>query len=146
VGKCAATTNTVATIAFTGKERDMSIGKVLIIGQQPVTPTSKAFENAKCKKKLLKWLESMGVTEYELANQSDLDIYEKITNFDGKIITLGKIAEKRIKSMDVYAWPLPHPSGLNRKLNDKDYEDHVILDCARWLRGETKAPDQFVRY
>jgi uracil-DNA glycosylase family 4 len=43
-----------------------------------------------------------------------------------KIVALGKTAEKALTLLGYDFYAMPHPSGLNRKLNDKDYIEEKI--------------------
>lgn len=45
---------------------------------------------------------------------------------DYKIIALGKTSAKILNMLDVNFFEAPHPSGLNRKLNDKDFVRDMI--------------------
>src|SRR5574337_239013 len=50
-----------------------------------------------------------------------------------KIITLGKVAQWALNQLKIDHFPLPHPSGLNRKLNDKDYVKEQLRLCRKYL-------------
>ena len=52
-----------------------------------------------------------------------------------KIITLGEMAAWGMGQTrgQVSFFQLPHPSGLNRKLNDKEWTAKVLADCKAWL-------------
>ncbi len=120
------------------------MSKVLVVGDRPKSddPNDTPFLNARCKEKLQRWLDSMGITDYVLSNQVREDLPETVTNFP-KAIALGEKAAKRLKKLGVQHYRLPHPSGANRLLNDKRYEEFVIADCARWVRGEITEPTPF---
>lgn len=52
-----------------------------------------------------------------------------------KIVTLGEKADWGFESLksDIPHFKLPHPSGLNRKLNDKEALEKLLADCKAWL-------------
>ena len=50
-----------------------------------------------------------------------------------KIITLGKTAEKALTLLRMQHYAMPHPSGLNRLLNDKEYVTEKINGLRDYL-------------
>jgi hypothetical protein len=52
---------------------------------------------------------------------------------EDKIIALGKAATKHLKELNVNFFELPHPSGLNRKLNDKTEMKKLMKKCKDYL-------------
>lgn len=51
-----------------------------------------------------------------------------------RIIALGRMAEWGIKQVGFEEYfLLPHPSGLNRKMNDRAGVDKMLADCKEWL-------------
>jgi len=51
----------------------------------------------------------------------------KISRYKGfKIVGLGKIAAKALSMSNIDFFEAPHPSGLNRKLNDQEYVEDMI--------------------
>lgn len=52
-----------------------------------------------------------------------------------KIVTLGVMATWGFASLksDIPYHELPHPSGLNRKINDKEALAKMLADCKTWL-------------
>lgn len=52
-----------------------------------------------------------------------------------KIITLGKMADWGLAAVapELPSFALPHPSGLNHKLNDAEYLNKVLAECKAWL-------------
>jgi uracil-DNA glycosylase len=49
------------------------------------------------------------------------------------IIALGSVAAWGMAKTKLPFYQLPHPSGLNRKLNDKEGLDKVLASCKEWL-------------
>lgn len=50
-----------------------------------------------------------------------------------KIIALGEMASWGLTKSKLQFHKMPHPSGLNHKLNDKAYVAKVLEDCKKWL-------------
>lgn len=50
-----------------------------------------------------------------------------------KIVALGKTAEKALTLLGLDFYAMPHPSGLNRKLNDKNYVEEKINGLKEYL-------------
>src|SRR5271165_5389735 len=50
-----------------------------------------------------------------------------------KIVTLGKTAEKALQLLNVEHYPMPHPSGRNRLLNDPKYVEEKINGLKGYL-------------
>jgi len=62
------------------------------------------------------------------------DLSGQLCKFEGyKIVTLGKTASKALTLLRVDFYELPHPSGLNRLLNDKNYIAEKIKGLQSYL-------------
>ena len=122
------------------------MNKVLVIGH---SPSSKEY----CPKKgnptinrLNRWLDDCGVRIYSYSNacahhapflkKADIDetYIHNITQQYNKILTLGKEVEQLFNKMGIEHYALPHPSPLNRKLNDKAYELKIINNIKKYLQ------------
>lgn len=118
--------------------------KLLFIGQNPTTynqSVTRAFVGTKSYNTLVDWIEHMGVSmddcilinacnkigKVKLRDVNLEHVFDSITkNNPDKIIVLGKVAEWALKTVlkkynltGLSYVVLPHPSGLNRQLNDK---------------------------
>lgn len=51
-----------------------------------------------------------------------------------KIIALGRTAEKALTLLRMHHYAMPHPSGLNRKLNDAKYVEEKINGLKNYLQ------------
>jgi hypothetical protein len=49
------------------------------------------------------------------------------------ILALGLFVSRALDRIDVKHYTLPHPSPLNRLLNDKQYENFIIQGCKDYL-------------
>lgn len=103
------------------------------------------FVGTKSYKTLLEWiyLLDIDIHNVKLYNSSEPDTEERIkhqifitevnSGIDWRIIALGKNASKFMDKIEIEYFELPHPSGLNRKLNDKKYIDSLLKECKKWL-------------
>ena len=96
---------------------------VLFVGDKPSknSDPNHAFKGAKCEARLKEWIESIIATsDYMVINRVD-EYFKECVNSHVKrgnpVIALGNAASKALK--DIPHFKLPHPSGLNRKLNNK---------------------------
>lgn len=91
------------------------------------------------------WMETLGFHYYSFSNVIPYEGEYKMKDVDGefvrsfaqgydKVIALGSFASRALSSSGVEHFVLPHPSPLNRKLNNKQYEKQVIEECKEWLR------------
>jgi uracil-DNA glycosylase len=128
--------------------------KVLIVGQNPSRHNldpKVAFKGSKSFKVIEDWASEIGLStsEYILVNAfskvnqkyNKLEVevavhrivrYMSMVKPD-KVIALGKIPAKVLKKAMVAHFELPHPSGLNRKLNDVE-----------WLQGELEKARDYI--
>lgn len=111
---------------------------VLFVGDKPSRLNKNpnvAFVGAKCHKKLMKWIEYIDPDNYLLLNSNTSELLALITTLSThvSIVALGKSAQKRLDTLGVKHYKLDHPSGLNRKLNIKEYELDMLKKCRKWL-------------
>lgn len=90
-------------------------------------------------------MEALGFNHYSFSNvipyegeykmkDVDVDFVKSFTNGYDKVIALGGFASRALSRAGVDHYVLPHPSPLNRKLNDREYEKRVIEECREWLK------------
>jgi len=143
------------------------MNKVLIIGDKPSKKNIKQdvpFVGTRSWVTLLSWLEFLKLNDFEITNipsKQELDnlIVELKKGYKDpvsdqqlvkffflhkyagyKIIVLGNNAEKFVNE---YMWynhyfKLPHPSGRNRLLNNKELVDSLLKQCYNYLHNEDK--------
>ena len=102
-----------------------------------------AFVGTKSYKRLLEWMYHLDadVTDTVLCNKHQInDRLEVITAHlhtsiepGDKVVALGKNAAKRLSELKIEHFEMPHPSGANRKLNDKKYVRDVLRRCKIYL-------------
>jgi len=122
----------------------MNSSELLIIGHSP-SPSSKVREGNPTLKRLDRWLDACDVGIYSFTNlqpSSSLSIknleinktlFHKMVKNYRKVITLGKEVKHYTNKMGYNFYELPHPSPLNRNLNDKNYEKSVIKGLQIYL-------------
>lgn len=117
--------------------------KIVFIGDAPsklnIDPNI-PFVGAKCFPTLVKWINYLKPDYYIVMNSHNLAYNDKtlLTLWKNgfKLLVLGKKAEKRINDLNLAhcCWVLPHPSGLNRKLNDKNYVKWMLEETYSYVR------------
>ena len=110
------------------------------------------------------WRMDIDITDVKTANTTDFARRVGVNNLltSPKIIALGKSAKKHLDNLKLeyrmegglYPIPgrpykptqialrhipldvfeLPHPSGLNRKLNDEEWLNQQLQECKKWLK------------
>lgn len=128
------------------------IVKVLFVGSNPsgVSPDRSAFHpNTRSRIVLDQWIERLSIepsfmnlsddpTPFnQTIKLSDIDtdtIYEKLGQFkDHRVIGLGQTVCKVLKKLGITYFEAPHPSGLNRKLNDIKYLDDTLARMKSYI-------------
>lgn len=94
--------------------------------------------------RLNRWMDHFGLVYYSFSNvvhsygqykPEDVDIELVKTYADGysKIIALGPFVSKTLNRAHIEHFTLPHPSPLNRQLNDREYELMRLEECKKYL-------------
>lgn len=116
---------------------------ILFLGDAPskrnVDP-KRAFIGASCWPRLLGWMTYMKldpneVLLYNSDNERGLAIAKEVKDKGGKIVAIGNNASNRLSALRIGHFKLPHPSGLNRQINNKEYIDKMLKECYNYLRG-----------
>jgi hypothetical protein len=122
------------------------MNKVLVIGHSPSTKEYCPKKGNPSINRLNRWLDDCGVRIYSYSNacahhaaslkKTNIDetYIHNITQQYNKILTLGKEVEQLFNKMGIEHYALPHPSPLNRKLNDKAYELKIINNIKTYLQ------------
>ncbi|MDB4339667.1 uracil-DNA glycosylase family protein [bacterium] len=123
--------------------------KVLVIGHSPSSREYCPRKGNPSINRLNKWLDECGVEIYSFSNacahhavslkKGNIDrkfIYEITKNYY-KILGLGNEVNNILNKMDIEHFSLPHPSPLNRKLNDKVYEKKIINNLKSYLQVDS---------
>ena len=116
--------------------------KVLFVGDEPSKfnkDPSVAFVGAKCYSRVLEWCSYLKLKSPEFLNSNSeylLSEIKKKYQAGYKIICLGKKAQKRLDMYDIPYIFLPHPSGLNRQINDKVFIKKQLDECFKSLNND----------
>lgn len=108
--------------------------KVVFVGDEAsatnVSPDI-AFVGARCFDTVVNWIKTINPDYYVCLNSdtiSQLSDVKRLQKAGFSIIALGNKASERLHKLNIPHFKLPHPSGLNRKLNDKE---NLKLDFQR---------------
>jgi hypothetical protein len=89
---------------------------------------------------LVGWIGRLAPDYYVVYNSASIfDLYRvrSLRKSGFKVVALGRVASKRLKCMDIPHHAMGHPSGRNRKLNDKAYVDKMIESCKAYIFEES---------
>ncbi len=115
---------------------------ILFVGDKPskanLSPDV-AFVGTKSYKTLIGWIKSMDLNPYHvvLINRTDPWFESKVKEYLDKnypIITLGLNAKSAVSKITPAFFSMPHPSGLNRQLNRKEYIDTQLTECKKFIQ------------
>ena len=70
-----------------------------------------------------------------LEKDIDREFLYQAVSYHSKVIALGQFPSKILSKLGKKHFALPHPSGLNRLLNDKRYELAQLDKCSEYLKG-----------
>jgi uracil-DNA glycosylase len=106
---------------------------IIFVGDAPSkknTDPSIPFVGTQSYKRLLMWIWEMdiNITDVYLCNKDKIPLH-----FNGKYVALGRNAEKVLQMFELPYFYLPHPSGLNRTVNDKRLMSRLFKDCKTFL-------------
>lgn len=116
---------------------------IIVIG---LNPGKRRARKGSTIPRLNSWMEQLGIDFYSFSNLSNdpewdfkfksIDknfVVQILQNYD-IIVALGNVVENHLKKLGYSnVYKLPHPSPLNRLLNDKSYEKKVIDNCRKFL-------------
>lgn len=115
---------------------------ILIVGINPADH-NKITKNSAIYR-LHEWMNRLGINHWSFfnviptvglykANMVDYELIEKCTNGYEKIVALGGFVSNALKKANIDHFEMPHPSSLNRKLNDKEYETRMLILCKEYI-------------
>ena len=90
------------------------------------------------------WMDHLKVRTYSFINSTqhqkpslaNLDLNTLVLTRDyDKVIALGGFASRALGHLSVKHFALPHPSPLNRKLNDPKFEAETLEKCYNYLHA-----------
>jgi hypothetical protein len=115
---------------------------VLIVGINP--SSSKKADPTITLKRLYQWTDSLGLQFFSFVNcinkpgaysfkDVDFDFLSTCAQGYDKVISLGNFPSRALNKLGIEHFVMPHPSGLNRKLNDKHYELSMLEHLKEYL-------------
>ena len=119
--------------------------KLLLVGDKPSRKNLDpriAFVGTPSYKRLQQWLQVMVPEKADIRAVNRVDpafaTHLISASLDGyKIIACGEEAAQALVNFGVAKFfKLPHPSGRNRKLNNKAYVDEILLKCKAWIEED----------
>jgi hypothetical protein len=113
---------------------------ILFVGDKPskvnIDPNW-AFIGSRSGLVLYGWIERMGIKDDVAVINSVHPQFAHIAimfhEAGAVVIALGINAAKALDKINVPKFSMPHPSGLNRKLNNKKYLDKCLTDCRVYI-------------
>lgn len=131
--------------------------KILIVGSNPSRlneDPSVPFVGSRSEPLLREWLQALGAHEYDFVNASDLVVGKgevvtlsavlKTANYDrllekataaDKVLALGAAASAACAKIDLEHFRLPHPSPLNRQINDGKFISTVLKQAKSYIES-----------
>lgn len=117
---------------------------ILVVGINP--SSGKPNKTSATIKKLHRWMDTLGYKHFSFTNVipnpgpyklNMIDIEEIRNSAQGydKVIALGPFVSKALQKAYIPHHTLPHPSPLNRQLNDTNYETKRLQECKEYLNG-----------
>jgi hypothetical protein len=119
--------------------------KILIVGMNPsnAKDCQPGLKKSGTFKRLEKWCDLANIKHFSFINTFDEYStptlqkvnYERLNalrEYD-KVVALGDFVGRALNRARIEHLQMPHPSGLNRNLNDADYERSVILKLKDYI-------------
>tara|TARA_R100000278_G_scaffold103436_1_gene79847 strand:+ start:266 stop:655 length:390 start_codon:yes stop_codon:yes gene_type:complete len=122
--------------------------KPLVVGQNPGNRTFRKKDDkpntGSSIGRLYQWMTFLGIDTYSFTNVSskqgkvtkkdiDYDSLKSMAEGYDKVVALGGFASDALSKIGIDHFKLPHPSGLNRQLNDKAFVDKVLYECKKYM-------------
>ena len=115
---------------------------ILILGINP--SSGRPNKTSATIQRLNRWMDTLGFIHYSFTNVIhttgkyrpelvDLDTIKLFSEGYEKVIALGPFVSKSLNRAHVNHFTLPHPSPLNRQLNDKTFEQDCLMKCKSYL-------------
>lgn len=118
--------------------------EVIVVGINP--SNGKPNKVSPTIKKLNYWMDEIGINYYSFTNvihqggaysDSLVDKESVLCYVKGykKVIALGPFVSKTLNRLGIHHYTMPHPSPLNRQLNDKEYEVMKLEECKKFMES-----------
>lgn len=114
---------------------------IIFVGDKPSAKNidpDVPFVGTQSYKRLLEWIWNMDIDISDVFTVNATDNFYHWVGYygcgeDHTYIALGNNASNFLKSEGLEHFKLPHPSGLNRKLNDRKFIAGKLKECKQWL-------------
>lgn len=118
--------------------------RVLVVGMNPSALPATMSVSVK---RLYDWADRLGIGVFSFVNawhspgdvrkqELDLDFLRGSVTGHEKVVALGVAASRALSRAGINHHMLPHPSGLNRILNDPEAVDRALSSCASFLEND----------
>ena len=119
--------------------------RAIVIGQNPGNNPKAATYKNHTFVRLNQWCDELGITHFGFANavthpgpvkMKDVDFnrLKELVEGDAKVLALGGFASRCLSVINKSHFRLPHPSPLNRQMNDKEFVKQVLAECKEYLK------------
>ncbi len=118
----------------------LAMNKPLFIG---MNPTKAQYRKGCAFFRLMDWIEEMDLGIVAFTNLSHDPHWNKRsvdphfllagTREHTKVIALGGLVSNALSKLNIEHFTLPHPSPLNRQINNPEFIRTKLEDCKRWL-------------
>jgi hypothetical protein len=133
--------NTGSTLSGLKNATSEYDGVVVFVGQNP---SAKATKTHTTFGRLNDWVDKLGIDFYGFVNASDkvgsvkqsdvdLDNLRRACYNASRVIALGNFAAEALQRAGIQHFKLPHPSPLNRQINDHQFINQQLSDCRDYL-------------
>lgn len=120
---------------------DATSDVVVFVGQNP---SAKAAKNGNTFPRLNDWVDKLGLDTFAFMNayphpgkcsvsQVNLDNLREALYNSVKVVALGNFAAEALMKAGIDHFKLPHPSPLNRQINDPTFINKCLTECREYL-------------
>lgn len=132
---------------LSGLDRAININSnstnIIFVGMNPSVKGTSAGSTFN---RLNEWVEQLGLTEYGFVNayphpgkckvsQVNLDNLRALVYKASKVVALGNFAAEALEKAGIDCFKLPHPSPLNRQINDKVFISEQLEKCRNYINN-----------
>lgn len=116
---------------------------IIFVGDKPskrMKPNAKPFEGAACEDRLKEWIKELNVENYIILNRFDKPIwtFAKWFTNEAVVVALGNNAAQTLRKYSTGYFKLPHPSGRNRQINDKEFISKRLEECKLYIKQHSE--------
>lgn len=118
---------------------------LMIVGINP--SSGKPNKTSATIRRLNSWMDQLGVDYYSFTNvihqtgpykksMVDKDMLLSYIKGYKKVVALGPFVSETLNSIGIEHFTMPHPSPLNRQLNDKEFEVMKLKQCKFYMESK----------